>query len=61
MLEPRTYRTHADNFFAEPEFHIPADARRKPHALFGGTGTGKSTLLMNMAHPTWAAGTGIHC
>jgi hypothetical protein len=40
----------------EPEFSVPADARRKYMALFGGTGTGKSTLLMNMAASDLAGG-----
>jgi hypothetical protein len=59
MLEPVPIGTHADNFFAEPELTIPADARRKHMALFGGTGTGKSTLLCNMAAADLSAGTGI--
>lgn len=59
MLESAPIGTHADNYFAEPEFVIPADARRKHMALFGGTGTGKSTLLTNMAACDLSAGTGI--
>jgi type IV secretory pathway VirB4 component len=59
MLEPAPIGNHADNFFGEPEFTVPAEARRKHMALFGGTGTGKSTLLMNMAASDLAAGTGI--
>jgi hypothetical protein len=59
MLEPAPIGTHADNFFAEPELSIPSDARRKHMALFGGTGTGKSTLLCNMAAADLGAGTGI--
>jgi hypothetical protein len=59
MLDSAPIGTHADNFFAEPEFGVPADARRKHMALFGGTGTGKSTLLTNMAASDLAAGTGI--
>src|ERR1700733_2097490 len=49
----------ADNFFGEPEFTVPADARRKHLAAFGGTGTGKSTLVTNIAASDLAAGTGI--
>lgn len=59
MLESAPIGNHADNFFAEPEFSIAAGARRKHMALFGGTGTGKSTLLMKMAASDLAAGTGI--
>ena len=59
MLESAPIGTHADNFFGEPEFSIPAETRRKHMALFGGTGTGKSTLLTNMAAADLAAGTGI--
>src|SRR5579864_9241579 len=59
MLESVPIGTHADNFFSEPEFAVSADARRKHMALFGGTGTGKSTLLANMAASDLAAGTGI--
>jgi len=60
MLEPAPIGTHADNFFAEPEFHIPADCAPQAHgAISAGTGTGKSTLLMNMAASDMAAGTGI--
>jgi DNA helicase HerA-like ATPase len=51
--------THADTFFGEPNFSVPAEARRKHMALFGGTGTGKSTLLVNMAAADLEAGTGI--
>jgi hypothetical protein len=59
MLQPAPIGTHADNFFGEPEFSVPAETRRKHMALFGGTGTGKSTLLTNMAAADLAAGTGI--
>lgn len=59
MLEPAPIGTHADNFFGEPDFSVPAEARRKHMALFGGTGTGKSTLLLNMAASDLAAGTGV--
>jgi hypothetical protein len=59
MLEPAPIGTHADKFFGEPEFSVPSDARRKHMALFGGTGTGKTTLLTNMASADLAAGTGI--
>jgi type IV secretory pathway TraG/TraD family ATPase VirD4 len=59
MLDPAPIGTHADHFFGEPDFSVPADARRKHMALFGGTGTGKSTLLANMAAADLAAGTGI--
>lgn len=59
MLESAPIGTHADNFFGEPEFSVPADARGKHMALFGGTGTGKSTLLSNMAASDLDAGTGI--
>jgi Helicase HerA, central domain/TraM recognition site of TraD and TraG len=59
MLESAPIGIHADKFFGEPDFSVPADARRKHMALFGGTGTGKSTLLMNMAASDLAAGTGI--
>ncbi len=59
MLESAPIGTHADHFFGEPNFSVPADARRKHMALFGGTGTGKSTLLANMAAADLAAGTGI--
>jgi ABC-type sulfate/molybdate transport systems ATPase subunit len=59
MLESAPIGTHADNFFAEPEFSVPAEARRKHMALFGGAGTGKSTLLSNMAVAGLAADTGI--
>lgn len=59
MLESSPIGTHADNFFGEPAFSVPAAARRKHMALFGGTGTGKTTLLTNMAASDLAAGTGI--
>ena len=59
MLESAPIGTHEDKFFGEPEFSVPAEARRKHMALFGGTGTGKSTLLLNMAASDLAAGTGI--
>jgi hypothetical protein len=59
MLYPAPIGIHADNFFGEPEFSVPADARRKHLAAFGGTGTGKSTLLTNLAASDLAAGTGI--
>ena len=59
MLESAPIGTHADNFFGEPEFSVPAEARRKHMALFGGTGTGKTTLLKNMAASDLDAGTGI--
>src|ERR1700735_1870571 len=59
MLDPAPIGTHADHFFGEPEFTVPAEARRKHMALFGGTGTGKSTLLTNMAAADLSAGTGI--
>lgn len=59
MIPPAPIGTHADNFFSEPEFSVPADARRKHFAAFGGTGTGKSTLLTNCAASDLAAGTGI--
>jgi hypothetical protein len=56
MLEPAPIGTHAGHFFAEPEFSAPADERRKHMALFGGTGIGKSTLLLNMAASDLAVG-----
>jgi hypothetical protein len=59
MLDAAPIGTHADNFFSEPHFSVPAETRRKHMALFGGTGTGKSTLLTNMAASDLAAGTGI--
>src|SRR5579863_6745428 len=59
MLDPAPIGTHAHHFFGEPDFSVPADARRKHMALFGGTGTGKSTLLANMAASDLDAGTGI--
>ncbi len=59
MLDAAPIGTHADNYFGEPEFSVPAEARRKHMALFGGTGTGKSTLLLNMAASDLDAGTGI--
>ena len=59
MLVSAPIGTHADNYFGEPEFSVPAEARRKHMALFGGTGTGKSTLLLNMAASDLDAGTGI--
>lgn len=58
MLESAPIGTHADNYFGEPEFSVPADARRKHMALFGGTGTDNSTLLMNMAASDLAADSG---
>ncbi len=59
MLESAPIGTDGDNFFGEPDFSVPAEARRKHMALFGGTGTGNSTLLLNMAASDLAAGTGI--
>ena len=59
MLDSAPIGTHADTFFGEPNFSVPAEARRKHMALFGGTGTGKSTLLTNMAAVDLDAGTGI--
>src|ERR1700733_1173751 len=59
MLESAPIGTHADNYFGEPNFSIPAETRRKHMTLFGGTGTGKSTLLVNMAAADLDAGTGI--
>jgi hypothetical protein len=59
MLSPAPIGTHADTFFGEPTFSVPSEARRKHMALFGGTGTGKSTLLTNMAAADLDAGTGI--
>jgi len=59
MLSPAPIGTHADSFFGEPGFSIPAEARKKHLAAFGGTGTGKSTLLTNCAATDLAAGTGI--
>ncbi len=59
MLDSAPIGTHADTFFGEPNFSVPAEARRKHMALFGGTGTGKSTLLVNMAAADLDAGTGI--
>jgi hypothetical protein len=58
MLEAAPIGTHADNFFGEPEFSVPADARRKHMFLLGATGTGKSTVMTNVA-ATDLAGTGI--
>src|SRR5580700_8649130 len=55
---PPRLGTHADNSSASP-----SSACRPTRAgstwLFGGTGTGKSTLLANMAASDLAAGTGI--
>ncbi len=59
MLDSAPIGTHADNLFGDPHFTIPAETRRKHMALFGGTGTGKSTLLTNMAAAHLHAGTGI--
>lgn len=59
MLHPAPIGIHADSFFGEPEFSIPAEARTKHLAAFGGTGTGKSTLLTNLAATDLAAGSGI--
>jgi hypothetical protein len=59
MLDSTPIGTHADNYFGEPEFTVPPDARRKHIAIFGGTGTGKSTLLANMAASDLVGGTGI--
>ena len=59
MLSSAPLGIHADSFFSGPEFSIPADARRKHMALFGGTGTGKRTVLANMAAADLAAGSGI--
>lgn len=59
MLSPAPIGIHADTFFGEPEFSIPSEARTKHLAAFGGTGTGKSTLLTNCAASDLAAGTGI--
>jgi type IV secretory pathway TraG/TraD family ATPase VirD4 len=59
MLQAAPIGIHADNFFGAPEFSIPAEARKKHLAAFGGTGTGKSTLLANLAANDLAAGTGI--
>jgi hypothetical protein len=59
MLDFAPIGTHADTFFGEPNFNVPAEARRKHMALFGGTGTGKSTLLVNMAAADLDSGTGI--
>jgi hypothetical protein len=50
--------SHADNFFVKPEFSVPAEARRKHMALFGGTGTGKSALMRNMIATDIASGIG---
>jgi len=60
MLEPAPIGTYADNFFGgEPEFSVPSAARRKHMAIFGATGTGKSTLLANMAASDIATGAGV--
>jgi ABC-type lipoprotein export system ATPase subunit len=59
MLDSAPIGIHRDNLFDEPHLVIPADTRRKHMALFGGTGTGKSTLLTNMAAADLDAGTGI--
>ncbi len=60
MLESAPIGTHADNFFSEPYFNVPVEARRKHMALFGGTGTGKSTLLASgWPQLSLNAGTGI--
>src|SRR5712691_4500458 len=58
-LESAPIGTHADNFVGEPEFSVPADARRKHMALFGGTGTGKTTTLKNICAADLDAGAGI--
>jgi type IV secretory pathway TraG/TraD family ATPase VirD4 len=59
MLQSTPIGFHVDNFFGEPDFSIPAEARTKHLAAFGSTGTGKSTLLTNCAASDLAAGTGI--
>ena len=59
MLESAPIGIHADNYFGEPEFSVPAEARRKHMALFGGTGTGKTTLLKNMCASDLTAGSGV--
>jgi len=59
MLDSAPIGIHADNYFGAPEFFVPADARRRHMALFGGTGTGKSTLLTNMAAADLESGSGI--
>src|ERR1700684_1307271 len=59
MLDSAPIGIHADNYFGAPEFIVPADARRRHMALFGGTGTGKSTLLTNMAASDLESGSGI--
>ncbi len=59
MLQAAPIGTHADKFFGEPEFSLPGEARRKHFAAFGGTGTGKSTLITNLAASDLDAGTGI--
>src|SRR5450432_1697984 len=38
MLDSAPIGTHADNFFGEPNFSVPPEARRKHMALFAGTG-----------------------
>jgi ABC-type lipoprotein export system ATPase subunit len=59
MLEAAPIGTSEDPYHGAGEFSILPDARRKHMALFGGTGTGKSTLLMNMAASDLDAGTGV--
>jgi len=39
MLEAAPIGTYADSFFGEPEFSVPADARRMHMELFVGTGS----------------------
>jgi hypothetical protein len=59
MLDSAPIGIHADNYFGAPEFFVTADARRRHMALFGGTGTGKSTLLTNMAACDLESGSGV--
>jgi type IV secretory pathway TraG/TraD family ATPase VirD4 len=59
MLDVAPIGIHRDQLFDEPHLVVPADTRRKHMALFGATGTGKSTLLTNMAAADLDAGTGI--
>ncbi len=59
MLDNAPIGTHEDNLFGTPDLSIPVDARRKHMALFGATGTGKSTLLTNMAATDLDVGTGV--
>jgi type IV secretory pathway VirB4 component len=47
MLGPAPIGIHEDKLFNEPEFSVPAEAHPKHVALFGGTGTGKTTTLEN--------------